>query len=131
MSKSKKPRKGPKRKRQIKQWNPIFFTKRPFEDRPFFEARESIAGFEREGGPLAAFFEDVESSIPSWEMTVIKHFLQTYETWVKPASNVARARLDDREHGSGRCRQDLGWLTPMELQRALETQVLPEIITMA
>jgi hypothetical protein len=126
MNKSRNRRKGSKRKRQIKQWNPIFITKRPFKDSPFFEARESIKGFEREGGPLEAFFEDIESSIPSWEMTVIKHFLQTHKTWVIPAPIVACARLDDREHGSGRCRQDLEWLTPIELQRALEIQVILE-----
>jgi hypothetical protein len=107
-----------------KRWRSVFSIKRLFEDNPFFEARESIAGFEREGGPLDAFLEDADSSIPSWEMTVIRHFLQTKKPRSEPARDLARARLDDREHNTGNQRKNPQWLTTSGLRNLLSLPVL-------
>jgi hypothetical protein len=111
-----------RKKRQKKLWKPIFFTRRPFEDLSFFEAREIIADFERDGGPLDAFLQDTESSIPSWETSVVKQFLLTRQPH-PTSSSIARARLDDREYSSGRCRESPEWLIASELRQALEIQV--------
>jgi hypothetical protein len=106
-----------------KQWRPIFSIKRPFEDNLLFEARENIAGFEREGGPLDAFLEDADSSIPSWEMTVIKEFLRTRNQQTGPVPDLARARLDDREYSTRVHRQHPEWLTSGDLRILLNRPV--------
>lgn len=120
-------RKGPRRERQTKRWKSIFFNRRRFEDIPFFKARENIESFEREGGPLDAFLEDTESSTPSWERIVIKNFLQAQTSRATPAPTLARARLDDREHGSGEIRKNSEWLTPSQLRHALDFQVISNV----
>jgi hypothetical protein len=109
--------------RHTKQWRPIFSIKRPFEDTPFFEARESITGFDREGGPLDAFLEDAESSISSWEMTVIREFLQARKPQTGPMRDLARARLDDREYNTAYRRENPEWLTPSGLRDFLSLSV--------
>jgi hypothetical protein len=106
-----------------KQWRPIFFTKRPFKDIPFFEAYETIEGFQRDYGALATFLDDDESSVPSWEMTIIARFLKIKYPENGPPRTLARARLDDREHGSDKPRQNSEWLTPDQLQDALSLPV--------
>jgi hypothetical protein len=108
---------------QTKRWGPVFSTKRPFEDDPFFEARENIPGFEREGGPLDAFLEDADSSIPSWEMAVIEAFLKTRTPQTGPLQSLARARLDDREYNTGSHRQHSEWLTSSDLRDLLSCPV--------
>jgi hypothetical protein len=110
--------------RRTKRWRPIFGIKRPFEDTFFFEARESIAGFTREGGPLDAFLEDAESSIPSWEMTVIRQFLQTRKPQSGLGRELARARLDDREHNTEHRREYPEWLNSSGLRGLLSLPVL-------
>jgi hypothetical protein len=113
-----------KKNRQTKQWRPIFSTRRRFEDTFFFEDRESILGFERAGGPLDAFLEDADSSIPSWEMIVIREFLRTRKPSDGPLRGFARARLDDREHISGYQRGNHEWLTSSGLLDFLSLPVL-------
>jgi hypothetical protein len=122
-TKPRKYRKNSRKGSQLKKWKPIFFTKRPLEDSLFFDARESIEGFEREGGPLDAFLEDSESSVPSWEMSVIARFLRTGDSHVGPARTLARARLDDRKFDSDKCRNYPEWLTPSQLRDALALPV--------
>ncbi|KAH3954923.1 hypothetical protein HBI81_077290 [Parastagonospora nodorum] len=107
---------------QTKRWRDVFFTKRLFYDEPFFTARECITGFEREDGPLDAFLEDAESSIPAWEMTVIIDFLQSKRPYSTSIRHLARAKLDDREHGSGQCRDHPEWLTSNQLHDVLLKQ---------
>jgi hypothetical protein len=119
----KKSSNRPRKNHLMKRWKPIFSTKRVFEDVPFFEARESIAGFERAGGPLDAFLEDAESSIPSWEMTVIREFLRTRKPQTGPERDLARARLDDREYDTGRPRTNPEWLTSSGLRDFLSLPV--------
>lgn len=124
---SRKIRKLPRKQTigpQTKRWRAVFFTKRLFCDKLFFTARECIIGFEREDGPLDSFLEDAESSIPAWEMTVIIEFLRTNKPYSTSARHLARARLDDREHGSGQCRDHPEWLTSNQLQDALLKQVI-------
>ncbi|KAH4056241.1 hypothetical protein HBH98_032090 [Parastagonospora nodorum] len=111
-----------RRENQSKRWRKVFLTKRLFYDEPFFTARECITGFEREDGPLDAFLEDAESSIPAWEMTVIIDFLQSKRPYSTSIRHLARARLDDREHGSGQCRDHPEWLTSNQLHDALLKQ---------
>jgi hypothetical protein len=122
---------APQKTRRTKRWRPVFAMKRPFEDSLFFEARESIAGFERVGGPLDAFLEDADSSIPSWETTVIREFLQNRTPPSGLVQELARARLDDREYSTGYKRGNPEWLTsnglrdhltlPVRLLHALRT----------
>jgi len=109
---------------QTKRWRKAFTTKRLFCDKLFFTAHECITGFEREDGPLDSFLEDTESSIPAWEMTVITDFLRTKKPHTTSTRHLARARLDDREHGSGECRNHPEWLTSNQLQDALLKQVI-------
>jgi hypothetical protein len=116
--------KAPRKEQRTKLWRPIFSTKRTFEDDPFFEARESIAGFEREGGPLDAFLEDADSSIPSWQQTVIREFLQNRQPQNGSVRDLARARLDDREHNTGGARTNPEWLTASSLRDFLSLPVL-------
>jgi hypothetical protein len=112
------------RKNRQTKWRTIFSTRRRFEDTLFFEDRESIAGFERAGGPLDAFLEDADSSIPSWEMTVIREFLQARKPPNGPLRKVARARLDDREYITGYQRGNHEWLTSSGLLDFLSLPVL-------
>jgi hypothetical protein len=122
-SRVRKSSKGPRKDHLTKLWRPIFFTKRLFKDNLFFEGRESIAGFAREGGPLDAFLEDADSSIPSWENTVIRGFLQTRQPQSGPVRYQARARLDDREHNTVYQRGNSEWLTSSALRDFLSLPV--------
>jgi hypothetical protein len=122
--KVRKPSKSLRKDHLMKRWRPIFGIKRPFEDVPFFKARESITGFDREGGPLDAFLEDAESSIPSWETTVIMEFLQTRKPETGPMRYLARARLDDREYNTPYRRENPEWLTSSGLRHFLRLPVL-------
>jgi hypothetical protein len=123
-SKARKPRRCARNDRQAKKWRSVFSTRRRFEDTLFFEDRESIAGFERAGGPLDAFLEDADSSIPSWEMTVIREFLQARKPQPEPVRESTRARLDDREHKTGIQRGNSEWLTASALRDFLSLPVL-------
>jgi hypothetical protein len=120
----KKSSKRPRNAHLTKRWKPVFSIKRLFDDVLFFEARESIPGFERDGGPLDAFLEDADSSIPSWEITVIREFLQTKEPKSGTVRDLARARLDDREHDTGKPRKNPEWLTSSGLRDFLSLPVL-------
>jgi hypothetical protein len=121
---ARKLRKSPRKDRLTKRWRPIFSVKRLFDDIPFLEARESILGFEREGGPLDAFLEDADSSIPSWEINIIREFLQTKEPQSGGVRNLARARLDDREYNTAYQRKNPEWLTSSDLREFLSLPVL-------
>ncbi|KAH8726341.1 hypothetical protein GQ44DRAFT_771521 [Phaeosphaeriaceae sp. PMI808] len=104
---------------QMERWKAIFFTKRPYEDMTLLEASKSIEGFERKGGPLGMFLQEAESSVPSWDSTVITQFLRSQTT---STQFVARAWLDDRSYQSKQKRLYPMWLTPTELRQALSCQ---------
>jgi dephospho-CoA kinase len=95
-------------------------------DRRFLEARVEIRGapLEEEADILEEFFGDFDSSIPSWDIYVVRKFFRTFQKDVTITDlHLRRARLDARCFKGAKRREYSEWLTPSELRRDLAVKV--------
>ncbi|UPX18040.1 uncharacterized protein EKO05_0008363 [Ascochyta rabiei] len=91
---------------------------RRFVDLRFLETRAAI--LLKEPDILEEVFVDFESSIPSWDIYVVRKFFRTYARNVTGTQQQqARAKLDARGLVRGTKRRCPEWLTPSDLYRYL------------
>ncbi|KAF1929712.1 uncharacterized protein M421DRAFT_91531 [Didymella exigua CBS 183.55] len=84
--------------------------------------RPLVVLLEKETEVLDEFYVDFESSIPSWDISVVRKFFNSHETVDAGFPHLGRARLDGRCHDTGLARDYPNWLTPAELQHHLGTK---------
>lgn len=104
-----------------KKW-PVQFTRaRPFVDDRFFEHRDSL--LEKETEVLDEFFIDFETTIPSWNVWIVRKFCRSQTTFNSDFWRQSRAKLDGRCCYTELQREYPGWLSPVELQHHLDKKV--------
>lgn len=119
------------RKRDGKQWLPLFDTQRLCFDRSLYSSRKDSEAVQdnidanRDEDILDTLLGELHSSIPSWEAKVVRTFISElyasasastsskFETW---------AWMDDREYGSGRSRPYPTGLNAQELCTVLRKE---------
>lgn len=102
-------------------WPAKNFEILPFVDKGFFETRNVI--LEKETEILDEFYIDFESTIPSWDISVVRKFFRNYKTVDTESQNQGRAKLDGRCYATKLQRKYPDWLIPAELQHHLGIQV--------
>jgi hypothetical protein len=97
-----------------------------FVDRRFLETRVEIrrAPLEDKTDILEEFFVDFDSSIPSWDIYIVRKFFRTFQRDVTNTDQpVRRAKLDARSLKTGEKRVYSEWLAPSELGRDMDVKV--------
>ncbi|KAJ8113691.1 hypothetical protein OPT61_g4239 [Boeremia exigua] len=108
------------RTRARKKWPEEFSQVRPFVDRRFFEDRNVIV--EKDTDLLEKFNVDFESSIPSWDISVLRKFCRIQTAFKSDFWRRSRAKLDGRSCSTKLQREYPDWLTPAELQHHLSVE---------
>ncbi|KAF3006042.1 hypothetical protein E8E13_010813 [Curvularia kusanoi] len=107
-------------------WPEVFVKERKVDDPQFFKSlgailEHEISDHEKEKIDMA--FVNFDSSIPSWEVHVIRRFFKAAEsmTFSTPRKS-ARAMLDDRDYETGQARSYARWLDARDLHEALSAE---------
>lgn len=110
--------------RPSKRWRKLFSQDRGFNDKPFFETRPNPTD-DAANLIVDSFFEEFESTIPSWELHVIQRFFKRTQPGADATQgqDQARAKLDDRDQHSLEKRQYPSWLTAEALFESLKVLV--------
>lgn len=87
----------------------------------FFQTREALVEVAKE--VVDASFQDFESTIPSWDIAVVRRFFHAEQQNPSTQRNLARARLDDRDCETHRVRSYPEWVDATELHRLLVAKV--------
>lgn len=111
----------PRKVQSSKRWKKLFHADRKFQDKLFFDTRADPAeDIER---IVDTFFEEFETTIPSWELHVVREFFKATKWSSAGDQDQARAKLDDRDRDTLAKRTYPRWLTPQALCDFLVVQV--------
>lgn len=115
------------KKRVATRWPKLFTRKRKCADPRFFQTLDVLGEVTKEA--IDESFQDLESTIPSWDIAVVRKFFHAEQQNPPTRRNLARARLYDRDCETNGTRTYPGWIDAIELSRLLVAKVCAQMVS--